>query len=108
MLKPGPAIPLEFLLYASRRSLEDFELSRLNHVALLAKRLRETLHEMVEESALAMLARVLIENERLRSMTVDPLQESFNFSGNAFRDEPCGIPTAGHPKSKLRDAANAA
>lgn len=81
-MKPSPAIPLEFLLSASRGSLEDFELSRLNHAALLAKRLRDTLHEMAEEHALAMLARILIENEGLR-INIDSLQESFKFEGSA-------------------------
>jgi hypothetical protein len=77
----SPSVQIEFLLSASRSSLNDFELSRLNHAALLSKRLRETLHEMVEETALAMLARLLIENEGLR-MTVNPLQESFDFVGS--------------------------
>ena len=105
----SPALPIEFLLSASRSSLNDFELSRLNLAALLAKRLRETLHEMVEENALAMLARLLIENEGLRGIGVNPLQECFNFSSDAFRNEPGGIgPGAGKPKPSLANAANAA
>jgi len=76
-------VPLEFLLSASKASLIDFELSRLNHAALLEKRLRETLHEIVEETALAMLARLLIENEALRGMGAHLSQESFDFVGSA-------------------------
>lgn len=78
----GPPIPLEFLLSASKTSLMDFELSKLNHAALLTKRLRDTMHEIAEETALAILARMLIENEGLRSIRVDPRQESFQFEGS--------------------------
>ena len=109
MIKPGPAIPMEFLLSASRRSLEDFELSRLNHAALLAKRLRETLHEMVEEQALAIVARLLIENEGLRGIGLDPRQETFNFPSNSGGNVPGGFgPRASAPNSQFTDAADAA
>lgn len=105
----SPSVQIEFLLSASHNSLNDFELSRLNHAAVLSKRLRETLNEMVEETALAMLARLLIENEGLRGIGVNPLQECFNFSSNAFRNEPGGIgPGAGKPKPRLTNAADAA
>lgn len=77
-MSPTPHVPMEFLLTASKCSLMDFELSRLNHAALLQKRLRDTLHEIAEETAQAMLARIFIDNEGLR-MGGDPLQESFEF-----------------------------
>ena len=69
-------VPIEFLLTASKISLHDFELSRLNHVAMLKKRFREMLDEMVEETAGAMVANLLLNDSRILA---DPRQGALEF-----------------------------
>jgi hypothetical protein len=59
--------PWEFLLSASRTTLQSFELSRLAHAANLRKEIGELLDQYCEESTSAMLARWLIE-QRERSV----------------------------------------
>lgn len=53
--------PWEFLLSASRNSLQSYELSRLSHAANLRKEIGALLDQWMEENACAMLARWLIE-----------------------------------------------
>ena len=53
--------PWEFLLAASRNSLQSFELSRLSHAADLRKELAALLDQWVEETSAAMVARWLLE-----------------------------------------------
>ncbi len=53
--------PWEFLLSASRSSLQSYELSRLSHAANLRKEIAALLDQWVEENSAAMLARWLIE-----------------------------------------------
>ncbi len=53
--------PWDFLLSASRTSLQSYELSRLSHVANVRKEIGQLLDIYVEESSNAMLARLLIE-----------------------------------------------
>ncbi len=53
--------PWEFLLSASRTSLQSYELSRLNHAANLHKESTQLLDVWLEENSNAMLARLLIE-----------------------------------------------
>ena len=53
--------PWEFLLSASRNSLQSYELSRLGHSANLRKEIGALLDQWLEENACAMLARWLIE-----------------------------------------------
>ena len=53
--------PWEFLLAASRNSLQSYELSRLSHAANLRKEIGALLDEWLDENACAMLARWLIE-----------------------------------------------
>jgi hypothetical protein len=64
-----PQAPWEFLLSASRTTLQSFELSRLAHAANLRKEIVELLNQWIEENSSAMLARYLIE-ERHRSLPV--------------------------------------
>jgi len=54
--------PWEFLLSASRNSLQSYELSRLSHAANLRKEIGQLLDSWLEENAAAMLARWLIEH----------------------------------------------
>jgi hypothetical protein len=58
---PRTQPPWEFLLSASRNSLQSYELSRLSHAANLRKEIGALLDQWIEENACAMLARWLIE-----------------------------------------------
>jgi len=53
--------PWEFLLSASRNSLQSYELSRLSHAANLRKEISALLDQWMEEHACAMLARWLMD-----------------------------------------------
>jgi hypothetical protein len=53
--------PWDFLLSASRTSLQSYELSRLSHAANLRKEIAQLLDLWLEENSSAMLARWLIE-----------------------------------------------
>jgi len=53
--------PLEFLLSASRNSLQSYELSRLSHAANLRKEIGALLDLWTEENSAAMVARWLME-----------------------------------------------
>jgi len=59
--------PWEFLLSASRNSLQSYELSRLGHAANLRKEIGQLLDSWLEENASAMLARWLMEQRERRS-----------------------------------------
>jgi len=64
--------PWEFLLSASRNSLQSYELSRLGHAANLRKEVAPMLDQWVEEIAAAMLARWVMEHrEREIAATSD-------------------------------------
>jgi len=54
--------PWEFLLSASRNSLQSYELSRLSHAANLRKEIGALLDLWMEENSAAMLARWLMEH----------------------------------------------
>jgi len=53
--------PWEFLLSASRTSLQSYELSRLSHAANLRKEIAALLEQWIQENSEALLARWLIE-----------------------------------------------
>ncbi len=53
--------PWDFLLSASRNSLQSYELSRLSHAANVRKEIAQLLDVYLEESSNAMLARLLME-----------------------------------------------
>ena len=53
--------PWEFLLSASRNSLQSYELSRLSHAANLRKEITQLLDSWLEENTAAMLARWLMQ-----------------------------------------------
>jgi hypothetical protein len=79
--------PWEFLLSASRNSLQSYELSRLSHAANLRKEIGALLDLWIEENSAAMLARWLME-QRER-----PQQAQ----ANSFAGEP--VPKNGHAAS---------
>lgn len=60
--------PWEFLLSASRTSLQSYELTRLSHAANLRKEIGTLLDQWLDENASAMLARWLME-QRERTST---------------------------------------
>jgi hypothetical protein len=59
--------PWEFLLSASKNSLQSYELTRLAHASNLRKEMGALLDQWLEENAAAMLARWLME-QRERSV----------------------------------------
>jgi hypothetical protein len=66
--------PWEFLLSASRNSLQSYELSRLSHAANLRKEIGALLDLWMEENSAAMLARWLMEQrERPQQVQEDAL-----------------------------------
>jgi hypothetical protein len=64
--------PWEFLLSASRNSLQSYELTRLSHAANLRKEIGALLDQWMEENASAMVARWLIEQ---RERPASPAEE---------------------------------
>jgi hypothetical protein len=80
--------PWEFLLSASRTTLQSYELSRLAHAANLRKELSEILDQYYEECTSAMLARWLIEQrERSVLAAANNLEsEAEESSGNSASD----------------------
>ena len=64
---PHTQPPWEFLLTASRNTLQSYELSRLGHAANLRKEISSLLDQWLAENANAMVARWLIE-QRERSV----------------------------------------
>jgi hypothetical protein len=57
--------PWDFLLSASRVSLQSFELSRLSHAANIRKEIVQLLDVWLEESSAAMMARFLLEQHQV-------------------------------------------
>jgi hypothetical protein len=80
--------PWEFLLSASRTSLQSYELSRLSHAANLRKEIGALLDLWMEENSAAMLARWLMEQgERAQQVQEDPLPgEALPTNGHAVSD----------------------
>jgi len=63
----GP--PVDYLRECSNTSLRYFELSKLEHVANLRRELAVLLDEMMEESALALFARWMLERRAIPAQT---------------------------------------
>jgi hypothetical protein len=64
--------PWEFLLSASRNSLQSYELSRLSHASNLRKEIAALVDQWVEENSSAMLARWLMEHRERETPLVEP------------------------------------
>lgn len=93
MLCPKTQPPWEFLLSASRNTLQSYELSRLSHAANLRKEIVALLDQWLEENACALVARCLIEQRERpprepESMATDELPEEGrrSVSHNLFAD----------------------
>jgi hypothetical protein len=89
--------PWEFLLSASKNSLQSYELSRLSHAANLRKEIGQLLDSWLEENSAAMLARWLMEQREhpLRVQDApqaseakpgDPPSGAHSVSDNVFSD----------------------
>lgn len=80
--------PWEFLLSASRNSLQSYELSRLSHAANLRKEIGALLDLWMEENSAAMLARWLMEQrERPQQPHQDtPAVETLPKNGHSASD----------------------
>jgi hypothetical protein len=80
--------PWEFLLTASRNSLQSYELSRLSHAANLRKEIAALLDQWIDENSAAMLARWLIKQwERLsRLQEIAPAAEALPKNGHSVSD----------------------
>lgn len=70
------SLPLSFMLSASKKSLQDFELARRNHASNIRKELRELEEQVRELEAEALFARWMIENrsEVIELCRIDALQ----------------------------------
>lgn len=96
---PNTQPPWEFLLSASRNSLQSYELSRLSHAANLRKEIGALLDQWLEENACAMVARWLIEQrerparapERAPAEQVPP-PGGHSVSDNVFADRRASPP----------------
>ena len=91
--------PWEFLLSASRNSLQSYELSRLSHAANLRKEIGALLDLWMEENSAAMLARWLMEQrERPHqpqedALAAEPLPKNgHTASDNFFADRSVAPP----------------
>ena len=80
--------PWEFLLSASRNSLQSYELSRLNYAANLRKEIGALLDQWMEENSAAMFARWLMEQrerpQQVREETAPG--ETHSRNGSAVSD----------------------
>jgi len=99
--------PVQYLRDCSDTSLHLYEVSKLEHVSNLRRELRALWEEMLEESALAHLARWMIENRAdLRSNTrsIEPSLVALGEPSLAALGEPSlaelGEPPAGTGPSK--------
>jgi hypothetical protein len=75
--------PWEFLLSASRSSLQSFELSRLSHAANLRKEIGALLDQWMEENAAAMLARLLLQQRERSARGSDLLSDADTHNNGA-------------------------
>jgi len=80
--------PWEFLLSASRNSLQSYELSRLSHAANLRKEIGALLDLWMEENSAAMLARWLMEQRERPPQALEdtPAGESLPKNGHTVSD----------------------
>jgi hypothetical protein len=98
--------PWEFLLSASRNSLQSYELSRLGHAANLRKEIGQLLDSWMEENSAAMLARWLIEQSERppdggnsSATPRDPHMKAAHSVSDNFLAEQAAVPPANRIRS---------
>jgi hypothetical protein len=74
--------PWEFLLTASRNTLQSYELSRLSHAANLRKEIASLLDQWMDENAAAMLARWLMEQRERGALVSEPIPQPNPYGSN--------------------------
>jgi hypothetical protein len=82
--------PWEFLLSASRNSLQSYELSRLSHAANLRKEITQLLDSWLEENSGALLARWLME-QRERPAAREHAETAAAQAGNGLHSAACDV-----------------
>ena len=99
MICPKSQPPWEFLLSASRNSLQSYELSRLSHAANLRKEIGALLDQWIEENSSAMLARWLMQQrerpphpQEAAEAPASPLLNGHGVSDNLFADRTVSPP----------------
>jgi hypothetical protein len=90
---PPTQPPWEFLLSASRNSLQSYELSRLSHAANLRKEIGALLDQWMEENACAMLARWLIQQRERPPRPSELTSGEGLFSANGH-SAPASVPSS--------------
>jgi hypothetical protein len=96
--------PWEFLLSASRNSLQSYELTRLSHAANLRKEIAALLDQWLEENASAMVARWLMEQRERTSPSMDAAAAEARPNGGHFVSDNFFEDAAAKPPA-TRDAA---
>ena len=94
--------PWEFLLSASRSSLQSFELSRLSHASNLRKEIGALLDQWMEENAAAMLARLLLQQRERSARGADLLSgpDTRNDGAHSASDNFLADRAASHPVNR--------
>jgi hypothetical protein len=94
-----PQPPWEFLLTASRNSLQSYELTRLSHAASLRKEIGVLMDQWLEENSAATVARWLIEQRECPGQAADARSavdvkgsDGHSASDNFFADSTLGKP----------------
>jgi hypothetical protein len=78
-----PDLPVSYLFDSSKQSLQEYELSRLNHASNIKKQLRILLEQLIDESVDAQFARWMLEHReelRFRSVSLEVKQDILDFS----------------------------
>jgi hypothetical protein len=86
MLHHSP-LSLKYLETASDRSLESYEMSRLNHASNLRKEIGELIDQWMDESAAALLARWLLEHRRQLRRVRSTRAKSLDVDQNSERSD---------------------
>ncbi len=99
MTRYHPQPPWEFLLTASRNSLQSYELTRLSHAANLRKEITALMDQWLEENSSAAVARWLIAQRERPADASDalpsangPFANGCSASDNFFADATLGSP----------------
>ena len=99
MTRYRPQPPWEFLLTASRNSLQSYELTRLSHAANLRKEIGTLMDQWLEENSSAAVARWLIDQRErpvphaeAHSNSIAASPNGASASDNFFPDSTLGAP----------------